>query len=83
MEILSENMPETERTADYLQALAGAIKIFIHTLAISLPLFATLPVKMATPEHTFSAMKILKTYLCSRLTDEQYAGIGYGLHSQR
>ena len=35
---------------------------------ILLQIFANLPVFTATPERTFSAMKILKTYLRSRLT---------------
>src|SRR6218665_4189517 len=32
--------------------------------------FFSLPVPTATPERTFSVMKILKTYLCSRSTEE-------------
>jgi len=42
---------------------------------VLLQIFASLPVSTATPERTFSAMKILKTYLRSRLTDKNMQGL--------
>ena len=40
-----------------------------------LKIFASLPVSTATPERTFSAMKILKTYLRSTFSDENLQGL--------
>src|SRR6218665_3742616 len=58
------------RTTQQLSASAGGLQ-----QNLLLQIFASLPVSTATPERKFSAMKILKTYQCSRLTEENMQGL--------
>lgn len=47
----------------------------VPNIKILLQLFATLPVTSATPERTFSALKRLKTYLRSTMSEERLNGL--------
>jgi hAT family C-terminal dimerisation region len=68
-------VPVSEQPSNCLLALAACNKTFYPHIHVLLQIFASLPVSTATPERTFSAMKILKTYLRSRLTDENMQGL--------
>jgi len=70
-----QDVPASDRPTDCLLALAACNKMFYPYIRDLLQIFASLPVSTATPERTFSAMKILKTYLRSRLTDENMQGL--------
>ncbi len=72
---LWQDVPAAERPSNCLLALAACDKAFYPHIHKLLQIFASLPVSTATPERTFSAMKILKTYLRSRLTDENMQGL--------
>jgi len=43
---------------------------FLPNVKKLLQLFATLPVTSATPERTFSVLKLFKTYLRAAMTEE-------------
>ena len=72
---LWQDVPASERPSNCLQALAACSKTFYLHIHVLLQIFASLPVSTATPERTFSAMKILKTYQRSRLTEENMQGL--------
>jgi hypothetical protein len=70
-----QDVPDSERPSDCLSALAACSQTFYPHIHSLLQIFASLPVSTATPERTFSAMKVLKTYLRSRLTDDNMQGL--------
>lgn len=74
-QFLWQDVPASQRPSNCLLALAACNKDFYPHIHSLLQIFASLPVSTATPERTFSAMKILKTYLRSRLTDENMQGL--------
>jgi hypothetical protein len=70
-----EDVPKLDKPDNCLSALASCDHTFYPSINSLLQIFATLPVSTASPERTFSAMKLLKTYLRSRLTDENMLGL--------
>ena len=69
------NVTETDRPDTCLAALAACDIHFYPNLHLLLKIFASFPGSTATPECTFSAMTILKTYLRSTLSDENLQGL--------
>jgi len=70
-----QDVSPDNRPNDPLSALAACDPNFFPYIFQLLQIFATLPVSTATPERTFSAMKLLKTYLRSRLSDDNLQGL--------
>src|SRR6185436_15945448 len=66
---------DSDRPQNCLDALACCDINFYPVIHALLTIFACLPVSTATPERTFSALKLLKTYLRSRMTDENLQGL--------
>ena len=69
-----QDVAASEWPSDCLLALAACNQAFYPHIHALLQISASLPVSTATPERTFSAVKIIKTYLCSKLTDENMQG---------
>ena len=68
-------MPVDDRPTDCLDSLAVCDEQFFPNIYALLQIFATLPVSTASAERTFSAMKLLKTYLRSTLSDANMPGL--------
>ena len=65
-----------ERPDNVLDALAIVSQLGTYpALSVLLRIFATLPVTTATGERSFSALKYIKNYLRSTMTDERLNGL--------
>ena len=67
-------LPTDKRPATPLEAL-DIIPDRLRYIKILLWIFATLPVSTCTVEKSFSALKIVKNFLRSRMTDERLTGL--------
>ena len=50
---------------------------FILNIYRLLTIFATLPVSIATPERSFSILKLVKTYLRNSMADERLSALAF------
>ena len=77
------DVPVDDHPTDCFDSLAVYDKQFYPNIYGLLQIFATLPVSTASAERTFSAMKLLKTYLLSTLSDENILGLALAfIHKQ-
>jgi len=63
-----------EKPESALEALRYCTNV-LPNIKLLLQLFATLPVTSATPERTFSTLKLLKNYLRSTMNEERLNGL--------
>jgi len=60
------------KVAESLQACDNSI---YPNISVLLHIFATIPVTTATAERLFSALRLLKTYLCATMHEERLNGL--------
>ena len=83
MQVRWRDVPVDDRPTDCFDGLAVCDKQFFPNIYALLHIFATRPVSTASAECTFSAMKLLKPYFRSTLSDENVLGLALAfIHKQ-
>lgn len=69
------NVPCSDRPATVCDAMKACDGSIYPNIAVLLQIFATVPVSTATAERSFSALRLLKTYLRSTMNEERLTGL--------
>jgi hypothetical protein len=73
---LCEEIPRESRPKSPLEAL-DVVPTHLNNIRTLLWIFSTIPVTTCTAERAFSALKLLKTFLRNRMSDDRLTGLAH------
>ncbi len=78
--ILQMQEDEQPTTIGETLKMIQPIKIFFPNIYILLQIYGLIPVSVAGAERSFSALKLIKTYLRNRTGDERLSSLAINIH---